>query len=369
MNEVERYLSRATRGLWGTRKEEAQMELRGAIEDKVHRYTLLGLNEPEAITAALRDLGNPNVIARELNAIHTVPVALRTLLLISVAGTLGLKAVAGVPGVKAWPSPDLIRDCHNLPRTVKTPNFCIKPPNMMLSLSGFTKALKAGGIEVRTIADIDGLLELTPPGQPPSKLDLRWDIQKVNGELIVGASTLLERLVSETDLPLKLTGLENPVLQVGQAKVQLGNRETPINSAPLYAMLSVNHFLPLFNRLSAQEVRFMTVLDPEGQEKMLGNTRLNVPNNTLYVLLSNENFTRTKTYMEMDYVLRLNSVQNGRLTIPLRDTEGHPAQIVNTPQELLTASTRKQYALLIYRLDATALRNLNFTPVEATEFR
>ncbi|WP_019588043.1 permease prefix domain 1-containing protein [Deinococcus apachensis] len=71
MRETEVYLNRATRGLWGQKRRDAQTELRGAIEDKVYRYRLLGLSEAEAARAALRDLGSPHAIARDLSRVHT----------------------------------------------------------------------------------------------------------------------------------------------------------------------------------------------------------------------------------------------------------------------------------------------------------
>lgn len=48
MNEVDRYLKRATRGLWGQKRRDAQAELRGAVEDKVYLCRLQGQSEAQA---------------------------------------------------------------------------------------------------------------------------------------------------------------------------------------------------------------------------------------------------------------------------------------------------------------------------------
>ena len=47
VNETERYLRRATRGLWGRRRQAVQQELRGEIEDKVWRHRLGGCTEAD----------------------------------------------------------------------------------------------------------------------------------------------------------------------------------------------------------------------------------------------------------------------------------------------------------------------------------
>lgn len=93
MNRTERYLTQATRGLIGRRKLDAEMELRSAIEDKVWRHLLAGLQPADAETVAFRDLGSPHVVARDFHQVHTARSALRVTLLMGVAGVLSLQAV------------------------------------------------------------------------------------------------------------------------------------------------------------------------------------------------------------------------------------------------------------------------------------
>ena len=101
MNRTEQYLSRATRGLWGKKRMETQMELRGAIEDKIYRHRLLGLNQEDAELAALLDLGNPHQVAWHMSRVHAGGPALRATLLLGMAGLLSLQAVAQVATVKS----------------------------------------------------------------------------------------------------------------------------------------------------------------------------------------------------------------------------------------------------------------------------
>ena len=70
----DQFIRHATRGLWGTRKRDAALELRGAIEDKIYRHQLCGLSAADAERAALRDLGGGQ---GELKSMRTHPDHLR----------------------------------------------------------------------------------------------------------------------------------------------------------------------------------------------------------------------------------------------------------------------------------------------------
>lgn len=105
MKNVEHFLRQATRGLWGQHKRDALTELRGAVEDKVYRHRLAGLNETDATLAALQDLGSSHAIARDLNRVHTAPSVLRAALLLGVAGVVGMQAAAQIPMIHAAPVP------------------------------------------------------------------------------------------------------------------------------------------------------------------------------------------------------------------------------------------------------------------------
>ena len=105
MKDTEQFLRAATRGLWGRAKRDAALELRGAVEDKIYRYTLLGMTEADAERAALRDLGSPAAIARDLGVVHSVPQGAKVALFVGLVGALGLQAAAQIPAVRAMPAP------------------------------------------------------------------------------------------------------------------------------------------------------------------------------------------------------------------------------------------------------------------------
>ncbi len=95
MNSLENYLNEATRGLWSKRRKAVQIELRGALEDKVHRYQIAGLSEEQALERAIADLGNARVVRGGFFRLHSAPLL----------GQLGALVLASSAAVLAlWPS-------------------------------------------------------------------------------------------------------------------------------------------------------------------------------------------------------------------------------------------------------------------------
>ena len=192
-NATERYLRQATRGLSGQARRDTRTELRGAIEDKVWRYTLLGLDAGAAQSAALRDLGSPHAVASGLTRVHTLPRAALGAVLAGVACLLGVQALAAVPVVRAGFNPQL-RNCtfddaymssfpkgalSSLRAKLALPGkrarleaecrtFWAQAPasaNQYLRLSDIVEALTLGKIQVSRETVPQGILHLTFPGQ------------------------------------------------------------------------------------------------------------------------------------------------------------------------------------------------------------
>lgn len=189
-NATERYLRQATRGLSGQAKRDAQTELRGAIEDKVWRSTLLGLAAGAAQGAALRDLGSPHAVASGLTRVHTLPRAALGAVLAGVACLLGVQALAAVPVVRATHDPTFkfcvfdeatlkkiksLRAAAELKLQLAQPGGRAKmeaecraastaPPNNLLRLSDIIAAFKAGGVGARILPELDGFFYLKFPG-------------------------------------------------------------------------------------------------------------------------------------------------------------------------------------------------------------
>lgn len=80
MSELEQYLARATRHLWGRRRREAMAELRGNIHQAMLDHQLSGATPDEALRRALLDFGPPERASRAFGRVHSLPAVGRALL-------------------------------------------------------------------------------------------------------------------------------------------------------------------------------------------------------------------------------------------------------------------------------------------------
>jgi hypothetical protein len=390
MNGTERYVRQATRGLSGQARSDARMELRGAIEDKAWRLTLLGLEPQEAARAALRDLGSPHAIASGLTRVHTLPKAALAAVLAGVATLLGVQALAAVPTVRAAPDPTY-KFCSYDEASLKQMPSAMQaeirvrlaqpggrdrleadckasspvPFNSYLRLSDLINAFIAGGVGVRILPGRDGFIYLTFPKYGSEKtVDLSLATEKIAGQTYVQSFGLINSLKNIPDVPLRLTGKINPVLEIGPSKVQLGTLNTPVFVSELYMSALWNSLGSNLHPGSKNRTNVLFFLDdPDQAAHHMG---ISAPEDSFFVTVSNEAFILPE-FSSVDYAFRILSVKDGLLPAPF--VVGGGDVIVNTPAALFAATTKKQPAILVYKLDTSDLRNLKLTPVPASQIK
>jgi hypothetical protein len=89
---LETYLKQATRGIWGKRKQDAILELRGNIEARIWTLEHQGKTQAEALEIALNELGDARVVNAGMTQVHTMPNVTRNILL---AGLISSVAAVG----------------------------------------------------------------------------------------------------------------------------------------------------------------------------------------------------------------------------------------------------------------------------------
>ncbi|MFC4455107.1 permease prefix domain 1-containing protein [Deinococcus sonorensis] len=424
MTPTTRYLKQATRGLWGQKKRDAVMELRGAIEDKVYRHQLCGLSEAEAELAALRDLGHPATIARDFHRVHTGPSVLRSTLLLGITGLLSLQVMAQVATVQAILDPNLKPACtlndlylrivpgaspaalHRLlSRTngarqlvdqvlgalsaaeatylrahleqpggmERVTEECLRAtpiytPNL-LRLDDVYAALRSGGVEVTPIPGAP-MVQLSFPGARPDQgLNLEHSTQVIDGATYISGAGLISQLKESVTVPLTLTGRRNPTLMIGSVKLQLGSPEAPVHTADLYARLMVNWLVPRWPGQPNPDLVPLRAV-PASLQVPLPLARVRVPeaDGSLYGVVSNTEFFQSDGPVRARfYTLAVREVDGGRLSV----TEGRSAPavtIVSTLPELLQATAHGSPAALVYRIQGSELHHLTYTPVPADQF-
>jgi hypothetical protein len=78
MNNLERYLNNATRGIWGKRKLEIREELESDILERAKKFELNGCSSDQAIRKAILELGDARVVNNGMKGIYIMPTMLKT---------------------------------------------------------------------------------------------------------------------------------------------------------------------------------------------------------------------------------------------------------------------------------------------------
>ncbi len=81
---LETYLKQATRGIWGKRKQDAILELRGNIEARIWTLEHQGKTQSEALEMALQELGDPRAVRAGFVQVQSLPFILRAVVLAAI---------------------------------------------------------------------------------------------------------------------------------------------------------------------------------------------------------------------------------------------------------------------------------------------
>lgn len=379
MKRTERYLQRATLGLWGQRRADVRAELRGAVEDKLYRYQLLGLSPEAAETAALRDLGSPHRLAWSLGFVHTGTTTLRLSLLLGMAGLLSLQAVAQVATVKSAFGTER-SDCRlAVPADFQTAAIQAKyarllqayggperylqlcragqfEPSALLNVTDLLSALTAGGVPIRALPEATPttpLLLLGPTGTP----EISFGTVAIKGERYLNSPQVLPFLRRATTLPIQVSGLKNPIIHVGDVALQLGTSAAPVwtvdlLSAALEDARTGNASFPLPVKVRA--FPSTRPLDPAAPQ-------LAVPGQDGDVFAVVQNALWINTDGAQPETLWVRARQQGR--IAFTDEVGSTFQVVSSQAELDRMTARKIKAALVYRVEARDIQHLQLHPV------
>ncbi|WP_424950789.1 hypothetical protein [Deinococcus sp.] len=383
MNGTERYIRQATRGLSGQARRDAQRELHGAIEDKIWRFTLLGLEPGEATRAALRDLGSPHAIASGLTRVHTLPKAALGAVLAGVACLLGVQALAAVPVVRAAHDPAYklcVYDEAHLklePPAMQTqlrvqlagPGGRARMearcranssaiPNDLLRLSDIIAAFKAGGVGARTLPELDGFFYLKFPGMGERSFNLSGVSQRIAGQVYVPTWGLINFLRVVPDVSVRLTGTLNPTLEMGPAKLQLGTAPTPVLASDLYSGAVFEMVSSLLSSVPGSKVKLATASTASVPGQNMIEAR--APENSVLIVVSNDYLVLPGT-QDRHYRFSVQNVKDGLIVSPFASKIKGSA--VATPKELVDVTKNIRPAILVYRLDTSDLRTLKLTPV------
>ncbi|MFC4455109.1 hypothetical protein [Deinococcus sonorensis] len=259
--DVDRYLRRATRGLWGRTRRRVQAELRGAVEDRIWRHQVAGCEDSEAVRLALQDMGDASTTARELSAVHTLPRGLQLTAVLALLAALStgpltrtLAQVQTVPLTKATAACDQSANAvrwrqenfsaeelrGTTPEHLHT--YCQRLtsfPAEFVDRDSLVAQLRSGGAQVTDTPPVSIAFHflhgrfssawrfVTFPGTttPIGLVPILW-----NHRQLVPIADFIEGLLALTPLPMHFEGDVNPRVTVGQVSFVLGTRATPLNA-------------------------------------------------------------------------------------------------------------------------------------------
>ena len=93
MNKLDTFLQQATRGMWGRKRRDIMLELRGSIEARVWQLELRGMDCEIALEQVLREMGQAKAVANGFMEVHVMPRILKNTALIGLCAALTLTAI------------------------------------------------------------------------------------------------------------------------------------------------------------------------------------------------------------------------------------------------------------------------------------
>ena len=237
--QVETYLRRATRGLWGKKRLEVREELAAHLHERALSYQIAGLRETDAVKKALAELGKPQEVSLGMAKLYTFP---------KLAGSGIIFAALCVLTLAAWP--------HTAAQGVKSIFYlptkeCVRAlePGSKLSISQacdsvsydvwlerqeLSQTLRKQGVTVKG----NRILVLTFPGlQPvyvrPGAPGRPRDNIKPADPSYVSLWELVHN-VEQRQLKLSVTGWNNPQIHFGSVAIQVGSDVRPVPGSAFY---------------------------------------------------------------------------------------------------------------------------------------
>jgi hypothetical protein len=260
---LETYLKQATRGIWGKRKTDAILELRGNIEARIWTLEHQGKTQAEALEIALSELGDARAVNAGMTQVHTMPNVTRNILL---AGLISSVAAVGWTSSTAQIQtvvPNIQGVCCQMMPGIQQPQFVrMNDLKVQLERAGVTVdesmqrfepsaeiGMAMGGwplanaAETRTLdlhfpemvegetVRVQALLGLsvTADGQNPQFI--------ADEDVFIEPDSLTDQL-RMSKLPMTLEGWYNPTLRIGQTAITIGTRESPVTAATWYSNIA-----------------------------------------------------------------------------------------------------------------------------------
>lgn len=240
---LERYVQSATRGLYGKKRTQVTRELRGNLEHRMNEFMSFGDSREKAVERALLEFGAAGVVSRGLQEVYIMPILNKWA---AAAGLLGIMTFLSLSATASGVQYTLEAPVPVCERSLAGPlkaNSCALRGASWLELESLLETLKKQGVKIErtTTKGVASQIKLLFPGQTqPSVVQTLSDRSAHNpmnfelsrfergGKLFVNTTQFLQAL-GESRVPLTVSNLKNPKLNISGVKLELGDTKHPVN--------------------------------------------------------------------------------------------------------------------------------------------
>ncbi|PNY80585.1 permease prefix domain 1-containing protein [Deinococcus koreensis] len=263
VNDTERYLNAATRGLWGRQRRELSTELRGHIQMRVNELLIAGHGEAQAQAQVLRELGAPAQVSGGMLQVHTLPGALK-------GGFAAILVATAMLSVLPHSQAQVQSIYGNIPNYGASGYF---------NFQQLQEELKRAGAGLTGNA---ANATLTLPGAPRPDYPVNtWGATtlKQDGQTYIQARSIIAAL-QNTGAVLKLSGWTNPILQAQGARIRFQTSDWRVLNDLYGQTLGGNTDLTAFGSLP------LTMLEPDGNTSEISVSNPRLQKGQIYALVT-----------------------------------------------------------------------------------
>jgi hypothetical protein len=232
--ELETYLRRATRGLWGKKRLEVREELTQHVLEKAHGHRVVGFSQDAAISKVLSELGDPRAVRDGMIGVHTMPNLLKSSFAAALVATIAAISLNGTSAQVTAISRTPVEPCLTTNATTYQSvgdkgqlmtGGCIG--GYWLELTSLRAVLEPLGVrfEKLSVNTFETWAVTFPEGGSALFSPFSNDYGRMGDEQIrpgyIFATSLVERLRT-SGLRVTLAGWDNPAIRVGKTRFTVG---------------------------------------------------------------------------------------------------------------------------------------------------
>ncbi len=273
MNNLEQYLTQATKGLWGKKKLEIREELTAHILERAYKHEIAGISHEIAVAQAITELGDAKTIRTGMIGVHTMPNVFKIsgFLAVVAAGAIAMLSVSSAQITVLDRLP--IKEClenKQLMVSVQTPSGQTIPnmgcQGLFISVESLKTVLEPQGVKFET-KEIETKWQNSKNGQLekvkftelqiafPKGGTVRLNLQKnfqttlpngqqeripFLGEYIHAGS--LTDAIRQAGSEITMSGWNNPVIRYAGIRFTLGTKEQPVVGTKWYPFALYQRF-------------------------------------------------------------------------------------------------------------------------------